>query len=85
MGQKREGDLYIEIERSMHARVDLGNIAGPRIQPWGAPDYMAELSELAEAKGMSLSECAKRFGKVSVPTSEQGWHFHPALGYAKRK
>ena len=34
---------------------------------------------------MSLEGCAKRFGTVSLPESDRGWRFHPALGFAKRR
>jgi CRISPR-associated endonuclease/helicase Cas3 len=85
VGQQREADLFVEIDRAKHVHVDLDGIAGPRIQSWAAPDYLAALSALAEAKGLSLTDCAKRFAKVSVPASERGWYFHPALGYAGRK
>jgi CRISPR-associated endonuclease/helicase Cas3 len=78
-------DQLVEIDHLNHAALDLSTTAGRRIQPWAVPDYMPELVKLAEAKGLSLTECAKNFGKVQVPTSERGWYFHPVLGYAKRK
>jgi CRISPR-associated endonuclease/helicase Cas3 len=32
---------------------------------------------------MALDTCALRFGTVSVPENENGWRFHPVLGFTK--
>lgn len=84
VGRKREPALFIEMASSLLARVDLSILGGPRIQPWATPDHMPALAELAEAQDLSLAQCAKRYGKVTVPASERGWYFHPALGYSRR-
>nr|WP_298411000.1 type I-F CRISPR-associated helicase Cas3f [uncultured Halomonas sp.] len=59
----------------------------PRIAPWNEPDYMAALADQAEAMDMSIERCAQRFGRIRLKTNyaPQGWHFHPALGFVKRK
>ncbi|WP_404376583.1 type I-F CRISPR-associated helicase Cas3f [Vreelandella aquamarina] len=59
----------------------------PRITPWNEPDYMAALSEQADAMGISLERCANRFGRIRLKTdyAPYGWHFHPALGFVRRK
>jgi len=59
----------------------------PRIMPWNEPDYMAALAEQAEAMGLSIERCAERFGRIRLKTNyaPQGWHFHPALGFVRRK
>jgi len=62
-----------------------GAVQGERIAPWGDTDYAEALSQLAEELELSPAECAEKFGVVSVGDASQGWRFHPALGFAKRK
>lgn len=59
----------------------------PRIAPWNEPDYMAALVEQAEAMDMTIERCAQRFGRIRLKMNyaPQGWHFHPALGFVRRK
>lgn len=59
---------------------------GPRVGFWGAVDYLTELEALAEGLGMETEACAKRFGIIDLPTqrAEQGWDYHPALGFSRR-
>jgi CRISPR-associated endonuclease/helicase Cas3 len=57
---------------------------GPRIAPWGQDDLMELLVEQADAKGLSLELCAQRFTTVCVPRSEQGWRYHPLLGFGMK-
>jgi CRISPR-associated endonuclease/helicase Cas3 len=81
----RAGKSYSEVE-SLHTRLEDRLLQGPGIAAWGVSDYMAELSALADALGMSsLRRCAERFGTVSVPEHQQGWRSHPVLGFTKRK
>ncbi|WP_172117689.1 type I-F CRISPR-associated helicase Cas3f [Halomonas hibernica] len=58
-----------------------------RITPWNEPDYMTALTEQADAMDMSLERCAKRFGRIRLKTdyAPYGWHFHPALGFVRKK
>ena len=60
---------------------------GARISFWGEPVYSEALSELAEAQSMELLECARRFGIVDLPAKgvDNGWDYHPALGFSRRK
>jgi CRISPR-associated endonuclease/helicase Cas3 len=56
-------------------------------QPWNEPDYMEALVEQADAMEMDIERCAKRFGRIRLKTdyAPHGWHFHPALGFVRRK
>ncbi|WP_104203294.1 type I-F CRISPR-associated helicase Cas3f [Billgrantia saliphila] len=58
-----------------------------RIAPWNEPDYMAALADQAEAMDMSIERCALRFGRIRLKTNHapQGWHFHPALGFVRKR
>ena len=75
--------LYVDIEKSLHDRIDLDVSGRSGISPWGEADYLEALEALAEELDMSLEGCARRFGIVRVPESEQGWSSHPALGFVK--
>ncbi len=55
------------------------------VTPWGAADYLDELAVLAESMGMDAESCARRFGTTELPEkgSEQGWRYHPVLGFRR--
>jgi CRISPR-associated endonuclease/helicase Cas3 len=56
-------------------------VRGERISPWGAASYLDELAALAADLEQPLDECARRFGKISLPKNDQGWRSHPVLGF----
>jgi CRISPR-associated endonuclease/helicase Cas3 len=60
---------------------------GPRVSTWATPVYSEALGELADEKQMALRDCAERFGVVELEVSEstQGWHYHPWLGFWRRR
>ena len=62
-------------------------IDNSRVTPWNEPDYLAALADQAEAMGLDIERCARRFGRIRLNTNRapQGWHFHPALGFVRRK
>ncbi|NDY93312.1 type I-F CRISPR-associated helicase Cas3f [Ideonella livida] len=75
--------LYRPVEGEACVSIDDGALQAERVAPWAVPDYETALSELAESKGLSLRQCAERFGTVTVPESAGGWRYHPMLGFAK--
>lgn len=85
MDSARRGEpIYVSYQH-MCARLPDAQVQGDRIEPWGITDYMASLSALASALDLPLSTCAKRFGMTSVRPSDNGWRYHPSLGFALRK
>ncbi len=64
--------------------IDLNANLRPGIAPWGQNDLVALLQELAEARSQPMQRCAERFTPVSVPKSDHGWRYHPALGFAEK-
>ncbi|KQR74511.1 type I-F CRISPR-associated helicase Cas3 [Burkholderia sp. Leaf177] len=56
---------------------------GRGIGPWCHVDLMELLRQWADAQGQSLYDSAKQVATVSLPKSEQGWLFHPMLGFKK--
>lgn len=83
-GAKRGETLYVEVEESLMARIDLEHECGERIQPWGADDYLTALADLAEDLDISLDKAARTFGIVNAPESTHGWRYHPVLGFVKK-
>lgn len=71
-----------ELDRLPDARLD-----NSRVTPWNEPDYMTALAEQAEAMDMDIERCALRFGRIRLKTdyATHGWHFHPALGFLRKK
>jgi CRISPR-associated endonuclease/helicase Cas3 len=74
--------LFIADDEKNH-RIPDDAVRGEHIAPWGATDYMTELTRLADSMEISLETCAKKYGSVSLPNNDQGWRFHPALGFTK--
>lgn len=75
---------FVEIEKSKNTRIDPELVQGERINVWGQTDYMEALFSLAANLGLPLDKCAQRFGTVTLPQNDNGWRFHPALGFTKK-
>lgn len=77
--------LYVPLEKSKHHRIEDDALVSSTISPWGDTDYLEALSELADDLGLELENCARKFGLVTLPDNEQGWRYHPALGFVKQR
>lgn len=75
--------LGVKIETSQNHRIPDPAVQGHGISSWGQTDYWEALTELAAELDMSLTDCARRFGTVTLPEYANGWRFHPALGFTK--
>ena len=85
-GDGRGEQLYVCIDESMrHTAPDASLQPGPQqsVQPWVQVDLLEALRSLAQAKDLSLEDCAKRYATASLPDSQQGWWWHAALGFNK--
>lgn len=60
---------------------------GSRISPWGEPNYNEALNTLADTLQQEVAVCARHFGVLDLPASgsDQGWLYHPALGFSRFK
>jgi CRISPR-associated endonuclease/helicase Cas3 len=78
--------IYVEDNQRLHRIADT-EIQNPHILPWGPNDYMEALRQLASDldEGKTLNEYAKKFGTVTVPDNENGWRYHPVLGFGKNR
>lgn len=83
-GPRRGDRLYVAVDGSQCVHLTNAVVQGDRIAPWGVTDYMAALSALAAELDIPLLECAKKFGTATVRPDDDGWRYHPALGFARK-
>lgn len=82
---RRGETLGVKVEDSQNHRIPDTDVQGHNIKPWGQTDYWESLTELATELDMTLADCARRFGTVTLAENDNGWRFHPALGFTKAK
>ena len=82
---RRGETVFLVVDKSQNHRIPDAAVEGFGITPWGQTDYLHALVELAVELDLSLAECARRFGTVTLPDNPNGWRFHPALGFTKYK
>ena len=80
---RRGEKQFVPVDTSQNHRIPDTDVQGGGIAPWGQTDYLQALIELADELGMPLADCACRFGTVTLPENDNGWRFHPALGFTK--
>ncbi|MBN9133501.1 MAG: type I-F CRISPR-associated helicase Cas3 [Nitrosospira multiformis] len=83
-GRRGEKEFAV-VEVSHNHRIPDMDVQGLGIEPWSQTDYLQALIELADEMDMSLVDCARRFGTVTLPQNDNGWRFHPALGFTKAR
>ena len=71
------------VEKLRDQRISPVQVTGRGIGPWGATEYIPALIDLAQEMDIVIRTCAWRFGTVTLPESDTGWRFHPALGFSK--
>ena len=75
--------VFLPVDKSQNHHIADTAVQGYGISVWGESDYWKVLIALAAELDMSLADCARRFGTVTLPKYENGWWFHPALGFTK--
>lgn len=78
---RRGEKLYVPARDLLHEIV-LNAASG--VSRWGAFDLPALVIEQAEAHDLPLDLAARKFTTVDVPHSDQGWCWHPWLGFSKK-
>lgn len=84
-GSRRGETQFVVVDTSQHHRIPNTDVEGMGIEPWGQTDYLSALSELADELDIPLAACAHRFGTVTLPVNDNGWRFHPSLGFTKSR
>lgn len=83
-GKRRYEKLYVPIHQSLCHLVPAAQLASPSVSPWPQVNGMAELAALAQAQGLSLEQCARRYATASLPESQAGWLWDERLGFSKK-
>ncbi|ARV18545.1 CRISPR-associated nuclease/helicase Cas3 subtype I-F/YPEST [Curvibacter sp. AEP1-3] len=83
-GERRYEKLYVPIHQSLCHPVPAAQLASPSVSPWPQVDLMEELAALAQARGLSLEQCAERYATASLPESQTGWRWDERLGFSKK-
>ncbi|GKT23604.1 type I-F CRISPR-associated helicase Cas3f [Acidovorax sp. SUPP3334] len=83
-GPGRGNRLYVRIEDSQLDRVPESAFAASTVSPWSGVNLIHELTQLAQAQGLTLQRCAERYAGASLPSKQQGWRFHEFLGFTKK-
>lgn len=81
-GSRRGEQIYVPARELLH---ELVLDVAPGISCWGRFNLPSLVSEQAETQNLPLDLAARRFTTVEVPCSDQGWHWHPWLGFTKRR
>ncbi|WP_250500174.1 type I-F CRISPR-associated helicase Cas3f [Caballeronia sp. GAWG1-5s-s] len=78
-GEKRP---FVDI-RNLLFTISDSDLSGPGIGSWFHVDLIDLLRQWAVAQDQSLLASARSMAVVSLPKSEDGWKYHPALGFKK--
>lgn len=83
-GERRYEKLYVPIHQSLCHPVPAAQLVSPSVSPWPQLGLMEELAALAQARGLSLEQCAERYATASLPESQAGWRWDERLGFSKK-
>lgn len=78
---RRGEQLYVCARERLH---EIALNAASGVSRWGEFDLPSLVSEQAEAHDLPLDLAARKFTTVDVPRSDQGWRWHPWLGFTKK-
>lgn len=79
---ERDGAAIRVTDSHLH-ELALENAVG--IETWSAGDFAELLELLATELELDPADAARRFGTIELPKkgAEQGWFYHPALGFSR--
>ena len=85
-GERRGEQLYVCIDDLREPIPERTLRPSPQhgVQPWVQVNLLEELRALAEAKGLSLADCAKRYATAGLRDVPRGWWWHDTLGFTKK-
>ena len=80
-GPRKWEKLYIPVDSSLNHPIPDNAVRGSGITPWGGMDLVESLLQQAQDMDMSPKDFAIRYAGASMPDSQQGWRWHPVLGF----
>jgi CRISPR-associated endonuclease/helicase Cas3 len=82
-GERKFQKLYARIDDSQCQRVPDAAVRGDGISCWAADaDFARSMADQADAMGLSLEVFAQRYAGATLPVCQEGWRWHPVLGFA---
>ena len=75
--------LFVPIQGLVNQVPDAA-VRGERITPWMQLDLLAALEQWAEQQDQPLRRSAEKIATASLPDQQQGWLWHPLLGFTKQ-
>lgn len=81
-GPRKWEKLYVPVDSSLNHPVPDRAVRGAGITPWGEIDLMASLLQQAQEMDMPPKDFSVRYAGASLPDSQQGWRWHPVLGFS---
>ena len=84
-GERKWQELFVRVDGSLNHRLDDAMVRGAGTKPWGCWDLMQTMVAQAEDMALPLKEFAEKYARASLPQNNQGWRWHPALGFSQKK
>ena len=82
---RRGAKQYVCVQQSLCHPVLPKLLESPNVSSWPDVNLLGELTALAQSKGVSLEDCAKRYATASLAENGEGWRFHERLGFTVKK
>jgi CRISPR-associated endonuclease/helicase Cas3 len=84
-GERRGDKLYVPVHDSLCHPVPETQLTSSSVSPWPQVELMEELAVLAQARGLSMQECAERYAVANLPECREGWWWHEQTGFNKKE
>ncbi|MBX9834565.1 MAG: type I-F CRISPR-associated helicase Cas3f [Burkholderiaceae bacterium] len=75
--------LFVPIQSLVNPVPDAA-VRGERITPWMQLDLLTALEQWAEQQDQPLRRSAEKIATASLPDQQQGWLWHPTLGFTNK-
>jgi CRISPR-associated endonuclease/helicase Cas3 len=83
-GERKFQELYVSIGASQCQDVPNDALRGDGVSPWLVGDFEHMMVAQAEDMGLPVDRFALKYARANLPASENGWRWHPALGFVGR-
>ncbi|MGB3425503.1 MAG: type I-F CRISPR-associated helicase Cas3f [Castellaniella sp.] len=82
-GERKFQELYVPINANLRADVPDEAVQGDGISCWSVEEDLARcMTDQAEALDLPLDVFALRYARATLPANQEGWRWHPALGFS---
>ena len=81
-GERKFQELYVPVESSQCVTLPDSSVRGEGISPWGSMDFAQLMMDQAQDMDWPLDQFAQKYARVILPAKQEGWRWHPTLGFA---